>query len=134
MCSPPFFVSVEKATDRLLRPLQRLGPAVEQAAALVGQLVGAFGGARQVGAPFRADEPLLLQRPQESVEVADVHAALDAELRDPLQQLVAVQRPLPQEQQQGRLDEALDAGMDGPVAGTDEPAAAGAWMASRSHQ
>src|SRR6266498_385047 len=123
MCSPPFFVTVEKACDRALRAAECLRPAIEQPAALVGELVGSLRRARQVGAPLRADEPLLLQRPQEPVEVADVDAPLDAKLRDPLQQLVPVQRPLTQEQQQGGFDESLDARPNVPVTGPDEPPA-----------
>src|SRR5919201_2667924 len=134
MCSPPFFVSFEKAADRLPRPPERLRPAVEQAPALVGELVGPLGGPRKVGAPLGADGTFVLERPQEAVEVADVHAALDPELRDPLEQLVSVERPLAQEQEQRRLDEPLDAGADGPVPGPDEPAAAGSWVGSMPHR
>src|SRR6266536_3013471 len=101
MCSPPFFVTVEKACDRALRAAECLRPAIEQPAALVGELVGSLRRARQVGAPLRADEPLILQR----------------------QQLVPVQRPLTQEQQQGGFDESLDARPNVPVTGPDEPPA-----------
>jgi hypothetical protein len=45
-----------------------------------------------------------------------------------------VQRALAQEQQQRWLDEALDPGVDVPVAGPDEPAAAGAGVSSVPHE
>src|SRR5215211_2582927 len=133
MCSPPFLVALEKRPDRPLRAAQRLGPRVEDAAALVGELVGALRGAGQLVAPLGGDEALLLEGAQEAVEIADVHAALRPQLREPLEQLVAVQRPLAQEQQQRRLDEALDPGLDVPVARPQEPAAARARVVSSGH-
>src|SRR5437899_2727669 len=107
MCSPPLFVSLQELADRCLRLSESLRPAVEQAPALGGELVGALGRPGQVGAPLRADEPFVLEPTQEPVEVADVDSPLP-ELRNPLEQLVAVQRALAQEQQQRRLDEPLD--------------------------
>src|ERR1051325_8463539 len=130
MCSPPLFISVEEARDGFLRAPQCLGPAIEQATPLVGELVGPLGRARNVGTPLGADEPFLLEGAQEPVEVADVDAALHSHLGKSLEQLVAMEGPLPQQQEQRRFDEALDAGGDVPVPGPDEPAAAGAWAAS----
>src|SRR5215216_1599952 len=123
MCSPPFLVAVEKRSDRPLRAAQRVDPRVEDAAALVGELVGALRGAGQLVAPLGGDEALLLEGAQEAVEVSDVHTALGPQLREALEQLVAVQRPLAQEQQQRRLDEALDPRLNVPVARPQEPAA-----------
>jgi hypothetical protein len=131
--SPPFFIAFEKCSDGSLRAAERLGPAVEQLVALRGGLVGALRGARELGAPLGADESFLLECPQEAVEVADVHPALDAQLRDPLEQLVPVQRALAQKQQQRRLDEPLDPRPDVPVARADEPPAAGAGMTAVPH-
>src|SRR4249919_2231044 len=100
MCSPPFVVPLEKRSDGLLRSFEGLGPAVEQPATFVGELVGPLRWAGKVGAPLGADEPLVLERAQQAVEVADVDPPLHSELRDALEQLVSVQRALPQEQQQ----------------------------------
>jgi len=73
-----------------------------------------------VVAPLGGDEALLLERAQQAVEIADVDPTLHPELREPVEQLVAVERPLAQEQQQRRLDEALDAGVDVPAPRLDE--------------
>ena len=101
--------------------------------ALVRELVRALGRSGQIGAPFRADETLVLERSKQPVEIADVDSPLHPELRDALEQLVAVQRALPQEQQQRRLDEALDPGVNVPVAGPDEVPAAGAGTSLVGH-
>src|SRR5262249_56652219 len=116
MRSPPLLVPVQKSFDVALNLAQRLGPAVEQAPALGGQLVGALGRPGQVRAPLGADETLGLERTQQAVEVADVDASLPRHFRQPLDQLVAVQRPLTQEQQERRLDEALHTRANVPVA------------------
>jgi hypothetical protein len=80
-------------------------------------LVGALGRPGEVGAPLGGDDPLLLERTQDAVEVADVHTdVLPRHLRHALDELVAVHGPLAQEEQERRLDEALDARPDGPVA------------------
>src|SRR6266480_835103 len=73
-------VAVEKASDRSLRALQRLGPAVEQLATLGRQLIGALRRPGQLCAPLGAHEPLVLERAQEPVEIPHVDASLDAEL------------------------------------------------------
>ena len=52
----------------------------------------------------------------------------------PLEQLVAVQRPLAEEQQQRRLDVALYACVDVPVARPDEPPAPRPWMTVVPHR
>src|SRR5690349_23945661 len=57
-CSPPFFVSLEKGRDRCLRSTQGLGPRVEDAAALGGELIDALRGTRLVVAPLGGDEAL----------------------------------------------------------------------------
>src|ERR1041385_3515510 len=116
-------ITLEKARDGLFGPPQRLGPAVEELPPLSGQLVGALRRAWKLGAPLGGDEPLLLKRAQQPVEVSDVDPPLDSQLGDPLQELVAVQRPLAQEEQQRRLDEALDSCVHVPVARTNEAAA-----------
>src|SRR2546421_5459598 len=132
MCSPPLFVSLQELADRCLRFSEGLRPTVEQAPALRRELVRALGGARQVRAPLRADEPFVLEPAQEPVEVADVDSPL-AELRNPFEQLVAVRRAPAQEQEERRLDEALDARAHVPVPRPDQTAAACSRMAVPSH-
>src|SRR5262249_43015793 len=110
------------------------GPAVEEPAPLGRQLICALGRPWKVGAPLGADQALLLEAAQEPVEIADVHPPLEAELRETVQQLVAVQRALAEEQQERRLDGGLDPGPHMPVARADEVSAAGARMASVSHR
>src|SRR5438034_5703419 len=134
MCFTSFPVTLKKARDGSLRADERLGPAIEQAPPFGRQLVSALGRAGKVCAPLGLDEPFLLERAQEAVEVADVDAPLHAQLRDPFEQLVAVQRPLPQEQEQRRLDEALDPCVHVPVARADEAPAAGSTVSSVRHR
>src|SRR5215204_998670 len=117
-------VAVEKASDRPLGALQGLGPAIQELATLVRQLIRPLRRPWELGAPFGAHDAFVLERAQEAVDVPHVDAALDPELRDAVEQLVSMQRALAQEKQQRRLDEALDACVHGPMAGPDEPAAA----------
>src|SRR5204863_882408 len=131
--SPPLLVAVEKALDIGLCLTQRLGPAVEQAPAFGGQLVGALGRPGEVGAPLGADDTFGLERAEEAVEVADVDAPLPHDLREPLDQLVTVQRPLTQEQQERRLDEALHASANVPVARPGPVSAADSARVAMSH-
>ena len=69
------------------------------------------------------DEPLLLERAQQAVEVAHLDAFLARELGQALEELVAIGRPLAQEEEKRRLGEALDAGKDAPVATVVAPRA-----------
>src|SRR4051812_23927813 len=120
--SPPLLVvSFQELGDVGLCAAERLGPAGEEPPPGVGQPVRAARRAREVGVPLGLEDPVLLERAQEAVEVADVHALLADELRQLLDQLVAVTWPLRQEEQDGRLDEALDARADGPAARPVEP-------------
>src|SRR6201997_5918234 len=102
--SPPSFVAFEKPLCALLRDAQRRGPLVEQLPAAVGGRIRAL-----AVAPRRGDEAFLLEGPQQAVEVPHLDARLAGELGEPLEQVVAVRRPLAQEQEQSRLGEALDA-------------------------
>src|SRR5262249_49191044 len=102
--SPPLsFVTVEKRRDLLLRLPERVDPAVEQLPAVISEAVGALGGAGEVGAPFGVDDPLGLEGAQEAVKVAHVDALAPGEVGKQLDQLVAVPRLLPEQQQQRRL-------------------------------
>src|SRR4051794_20739025 len=109
--SPPFVVTCEKALDAFTGELQRFGPLVEQRAT---------GGRERVGAlavgPHRRDEALLLERAQQPVEVPHLDALLARQLGQALEEVVAVGRPLAEEQQQRRLGEALDARENAPPA------------------
>src|SRR5439155_14361913 len=66
--------------------------------------------------PLRGDEPLLLEPAQEPVEVPHLDACLARQLRQALEQVVAVRRMLAQEEQQRRLGEPLDPSEDAPAA------------------
>src|SRR5919202_1577825 len=100
MRSPPLvlLVAVEKSLDDPLRLAQRLRPAVEQSAPLLGELVRSLGRAGQIRAPLGGHEALALERAQQPVEIAHVDPPLAGDLRESLDQLVSVQRPLAQEQ------------------------------------
>ena len=58
--------------------------------------------------PLAGDEALLLERAQDAVEVADVHALLADHGREPLEEVVAVAGALIQQEQDRRDLKALD--------------------------
>src|SRR5262249_62045711 len=106
---------------------------VEQAPPCGRQLVRALGGPWLPGFPSRRDEPVLLERAQDPVEVAHVDARLARQRRQRLEQLVAVRRALAEEEQQRGLAEARDSCAHGPVAGTHHPTTARSALAARPH-
>ena len=83
--------------------------------------------------PARGHEPVFLERAEDAVEVAHVDARLARQGRQRLEQLVAVRRPLAEEQEERRLAETLDSGADAPVPGAHHAPATGAAAASRPH-
>jgi len=105
--------------------LEGLGPAVEEVASRIRELVCPLRWARQVGAPLGANDSLLLERAQDAVEVPDVDLPLDArDLGNSLEQLVAVHRAFPQEEEKRGLHEPLDARMHAPATAADGSPAA----------
>ena len=72
-------------------------------------LVGALRRPRDGLVPLAGDVALLLERAQDAVEVADVHALVAGHLGQPLEQVVPVGRALPQEQEERGDLKALDA-------------------------
>src|SRR5262245_51740652 len=100
---------VEKRVQAVAQPLDRGKPDSEQLVALGGQRVGALRRAWQLGAPFGRDETVVLESAQRAIEVPDVDAILARELRQALDELVAVVRPRCEQCQQSRLSETLDA-------------------------
>src|SRR5207244_4224687 len=119
-------VPVEEGRDELSVRAQRVGPAAEHAPSLLGELVDPLAGPGRVVAPYRGDDPVLLERAQDAVEVAHVDPALAGQLRELLEQVVAVRRPLGQQEQERGLAEAFDAGADVPFARADPPPGASA--------
>src|SRR2546423_5356579 len=89
---------------------------VEQPFARRCDRVTALRGAGGRVVPLRGDELLLLEPAQEPVEVPHLDACLAGQLRQPLEQVVAVCRTLPQKEQERRLGEPLDPGEDAPAA------------------
>ncbi len=61
--------------------------------------------------------PSAFQRPQHAVEVSHVDPLGGQHLGQVVGQLVSVGRPVLQDQQQSRLNEPFDPGMDSPLAG-----------------
>src|ERR687886_2187245 len=98
-------VPVEERRDEPLVLAQRVGPAAEQAPAFVRELVDPLARAGRVVAPLRPDDPVLLERAQDAVEVAHVDPPLAGQLRQLLEQLVAVSRSLGEQEQERRLAE-----------------------------
>src|SRR5438128_6556692 len=114
-----FLVAVEERGELRAREAQGLDPLGEHPLAGAGQPVRPLGGAGQIAAPFGLDDALALQPAQEAVQVAHIDALAARELRHELDQLVAVPRPLPEEEQQRRLDEPLDARPHSPLVRPD---------------
>src|SRR5689334_16355442 len=129
--SPPLLVvSFQEKGDVRLRAAERGRPACEDLPPGVGEPIRPPRRPGELRVPLGVDDAVLLERAQEAVEIADVDALLADELRQLLDELVAVPRPLRQEQQDGRLDEALDARADGPAAAAVEPAGARSALAA----
>ena len=118
--SPPLSVSREESVQPRLRISQRASPLVEERAPLVRQLVDPLARAGRLVVPLGADDPVGLEQAEEAVEVAHVDA-LAGQLGELLEQLVAVHRALAEEQQNGRLGEALDPRPNLEVARPDPP-------------
>src|SRR5215210_3574859 len=132
MCSPPF-EALEEGVHDLLRLLERFCPGAQQLVARRSQLVHALRGARLVGVPLRADEPVLLERAQHPVEAAELRPLAGNELRRAVDELVAVRRLFGEEQEERRLEEAFHASADVPVTGGITPASAGAMSMCETH-
>src|SRR5438128_9983485 len=130
--SPPF-VPFEKAVDPFAGTTKCSRPLVEQAPALGTELVGALRGPRGFGLPFPPDDPVLLQRAQNAVQVPHVDARFADHVRQRLEELVPVRGPLPQEQQQRGLAEPFHPRAHAPLTVAEPPAAAGAPASARPH-
>jgi hypothetical protein len=96
MCSPPFFESLEKLGGALLRAAQRLDPVVEEVRAGGRERVATLRGTGGGLVPLRRDEAFLLERAEEPVEIAHLDALLAGQLRQALEQVVAVRGAFPQ--------------------------------------
>ena len=77
-----------------------------------------------LGVPLGAHEALRLQGAKDAVEVRQVDALARQELAEPGEELVAVRGPLAEQEQQARLQDALDAGAHEPGARAVAAAAA----------
>src|SRR5579862_1648668 len=101
--SPPFFVPLEESLRPRLRLAKRLGPLIEELDPALGDRIRPL-----AVRPLGGDEALLLQSAQEAIEVAHLDTGLAGQLRQALEEVVAVRRPLAQEEQERRLREPLD--------------------------
>src|SRR5262249_18713875 len=119
----PSFVALEEAGDAPLRLAQRRRPGREQVAPRIGELVAPPRRTGAGGQPLRPASPLLLESGQDAVEVPHVDR-LAGELLDTLEQLVPVGGLLLEKEERRGLGEALDAGVDVPVAPAGAPPAA----------
>src|SRR6185437_12636443 len=88
-CSPPF-VALQEIVDMAARTAEGAGPFVEEAPALLGQLVRALRRAGLTRLPARGDEAVLLERPEDPVEVAHVDTRLAGQGRQRFEELVTV--------------------------------------------
>src|SRR4029077_19427400 len=131
--SPPF-VALQEIVDAAARTPEGAGPFVEEAPPLLGQLVCALRRAGLARLPARGDEAVLLERPEDPVEVAHVDTRLAGQCRQRFEELVTVSGALAPQQQQGRLGGPLDPGAHAPVAGPDHPPAACAAAAPGPHR
>ncbi len=116
-CSPPFLVAFEKAGRCGRGPRAARSPSAPSSArAFVREPVAALRRAGRRRVPLGADEPSLLERAQQAVEVAHVDARSGRSAPAArVEQLVAVGVALAQSRRR-RLGEALDAGADAPAA------------------
>ena len=92
--------------------VERVGPVVKEALTDGREAVRTLGPARQIIAPSRGYDAFLLETPQYSVQVARVHSLLWIEVVEHLGQFVAVRLTTPQDEEERRFDEALDAGVN----------------------
>ena len=115
---------VEKRGQSVAKLSERVEPGAEHRVARRRQGVRALRRAGKVFLPFRSHEPVVLERAEGPVDVADVHTLVADELRQCLQELVAVRRTCGDEEQQRRLAEALDTGAYLPAPVREPPAAA----------
>ena len=108
--------TIEERGEPVSELLERAEPGREHLAAVLGQRVRPLRRPRQLGAPLGGDDSVLLERTERSVEVPDVDAVVSGELRKQLEELVAVGRPVGEQEEERRLAETLDAGADLPGA------------------
>jgi hypothetical protein len=101
---------VEKDGQTVSESFEGIEPRGERRSPLAREGVRALGGSGQVGTPLRLDEPFLLEAAERAVHVSDVDPFLPGEGREAIEQLVAVCRPVREEEQQRGLSEALDTG------------------------
>ena len=122
---------VEKRGQSVAKLSERVEPGAEHGVAGRRQGVRALRRARKVFLPLRGHEPLVLERAKGSVDVADVHTLIADEVRQRLEELVAVRRTCGDEEQQRRLAEALDPGAYLPAPVREPPPAARSVSATR---
>jgi len=101
---------VEKAGQTVSKSFEGIEPRGQHHSPLACEGVRALGGPGQVGTPLRHDEPILLEAAKRAVHVSDIDPFLSDEGGEAIEQLVAVCRPVGEEEQQGGLSEALDTG------------------------
>src|SRR5437867_7426308 len=106
---------VEKSRQAVSKLLEGAQPGVENRATLVREGVRPLRRAGQIAAPLGRNEPLVLERPQRAVDVADVDALVADELGQALEELVPVRRPVREESEECGLAEALDPRADFPA-------------------
>ena len=114
---------LEKRGQSVAKRSERVEPGAEHGVARRRQGVRALRRAGKVFVPLRDYEPLVLERAEGPVDVADVYALIADELRQGLEELIAVRRTCGDKEQERGLAEALDPGahLPGPV---KEPSAA----------
>ena len=101
--------TIEERGEPVSELLERAEPGREQLAAILGQCVRPLRRSRQLGAPLGGDDPVLFEGAERSVEISDVDAVVSGELRKQLEELVAVRRPVGEQEEERRLAETLDA-------------------------
>src|SRR5207237_3929737 len=102
----PLSEAADEGVHDLLHLLQGLRPGTQQLVARRSQLVPALRRARLVGVPLGADEAVLLERPQDAVDAAQLGPLARNELGDAVDELVAVRGTLRGEEPQRPLEKA----------------------------
>jgi hypothetical protein len=101
---------LEKNGQTVSKSFEGIEPRDEHRSPLAREGVRALGGPGKVGTPLGHDELFFFEAAESAVHVADVDPLLPGEGRKAIEQLVAVCRPVREEEQQRGLSETLDAG------------------------
>src|SRR5437764_11122093 len=124
MFTPFAFVAPSELLDLAFDLRERLDPLPQHSAAGLGDHVDPLGRPGGVVVPGRVDEPIALEGAQDPVQIAHVDSLRGHERLQLLEELVAVTRVVPEDEEHGGFGEALEPGANLPAARAETAAAA----------